>query len=468
MQRDDRLERGSMTRTQRNLLAAGALLVALALVLLLRERWLEKPLPSAIVLITLDTTRADHLGAYGYAAPTSPALDALARQGVRVEAAISPMPTTDPAHISILTGLYPRTHGIRVNGVPLQAEVANLGSWARRHGFRTAAFVSRKYTTPDALNLAGFEAQSGPEAEDRNGHATLTDAFEWLDRHEREPYFLWVHLFEPHLPYAPPGEFARRFVRGSKPPDVTFREATGARYSAAEIEAVTALYDGEIAYMDALIGSLLRRVAASRSEADAPLIIVVGDHGEALGELDARHRFAFGHGAFLYQGVVRVPLILVWRGHLAPGGVVDAPVDLVDIPATVFDLVGREGFATQGESFLPLIDRPVAPGAHYAFSERRVFDAPIRELTLEGDAQYAVQDERYKLILTLPDEAVQLYDLAQDPDERRDRASELPEVRARLRGALDDWLAETRPEREVDLTIPEDRVENLRALGYID
>jgi arylsulfatase A-like enzyme len=194
----------------------------------------------------------------------------------------------------------------------------------------------------------------------------------------------------------------------------------------------------------------------------------VGDHGEALGELDARHRFAFGHGAFLYQGVVRVPLILVWRGHLAPGGVVDAPVDLVDIPATLFDLIGRDGFATQGESFLPLIDRPAAPGAHYAFSERRVFDAPIRELTLEGDAQYAVQDERYKLILTLPDEAVQLYDLAQDPDERRDRASELPEVRARLRGALDDWLAETRPEREVDLTIPEDRVENLRALGYID
>jgi len=456
-----------MTRAQKSLLAAGAVITALVLVFLL-GRWIEKPLPSAIVLVTLDTTRADHLGAYGYPAPTSPLLDALAARGVRVENAISPMPTTDPSHLSIFTGLHPRTHGIRVNGVPLAKALDNLGSWAREHGFRTAAFVSRKFVTPRAFNLPGFDAQTGPDTEERNGRETLADALAWLDLHADAPFFLWVHFFEPHLPYGPPDKLVERVAPGLELPELKFREASGPRYSAEEIEAITALYDGEIAYMDALVDVLLRRVRAARPGNDAPLIVVVGDHGEALGELDARHRFAFGHGAFLYQGLLRVPLILEWRGRLEPGGVVHAPVSLVDLPATLFDLMGTDGFATQGQSFLPLIDRPAAPGARYAYSERRVFNEPVRELTLEGDAQFAVQDERYKLIVTLPDEEVELYDLEEDPGETRDRARDLPDVRARLRAALDAWLAETRPERDVDLTIPEDRVEDLRALGYIE
>jgi len=456
-----------MTRMQKTLLAAGAVIAMLVLVFLL-GRWLEKPLPSAIVFVTLDTTRADHLGAYGYPAPTSPLLDALAARGVRVANAISPMPTTDPSHISMFTGLYPRTHGIRLNGVPLEKALDNLGSWARDHGFRTGAFVSRNFVTPSALNLPGFIAQNAPEAEQRGGHETLANALTWLDDNADAPFFLWVHFFEPHLPYQAPVEIFERVAPGRKLERIAYRDATGPRYTAHEIEAITALYDSEIAYADTLVDVLLRRVHAARPGKDAPLIVVVGDHGEALGELDARHRFAFGHGAFLYQGLLRVPLILEWRGRLEPGGVVHAPVSLVSLPATLFDLMGTDGFATQGQSFLPLIDQPAAPGAHYAYSERRVFDEPPRGLTLEGDAQFAVQDERYKLILTLPDEAVELYDLEEDPGETRNRAGDLLDVHARLRAALDAWLAETRREQEVDLTIPEERVEDLRALGYIE
>jgi len=422
--------------------------------------------PTAILLITVDTTRADHLGAYGYGRPTSPAFDALVARGVLVEQAISPMPTTEPAHISLFTGLYPRTHGTRLNGVPLAQDFDNLATWARSRGFNTGAFVSRKHMLPSELHLLGFETESGPVAYQRDGAETLAEASRWLDAHAAEPYLLWVHFFEPHTPYDPPPAFLARFGGQPAVRAPRIRNGNPQRYSPAQIAVLTARYDGEIAYMDELVAQLVASVEETRPRSDAPLVVIAGDHGEALGELDRRHRFAFAHGAFLYQGLVHVPLLLIWPEQLPAGGRVRGAVSLVDIPATLFALMGEPGFESQGRSFVARIDR-ASDGAHYAFAERRAYRNPIPGLALRGREQFAVQDERYKLILTLPGEQMTLYDLARDPGETRNRASELPDVRVRLREAIDAWLARTRAS-DSPLVVPEERVRALEALGYIE
>jgi arylsulfatase A-like enzyme len=420
--------------------------------------------PPAILLLTLDTTRADHLGSYGYGRPTSPGFDALAARGVLVEQATSPMPTTEPAHISLFTGLYPRTHGTRMNGVPLAQSFDTLAAWARRRGFRTGAFVSRKHILPSDLHLAGFEVENGPAANQRDGAETLAEASHWLDAHAAEPYLLWVHFFEPHTPYAPPQAVLARFGRQARIRIPKIRNGEARRYSEPQVALLTTRYDAEIAYMDQLIEQLLALVAATRPQSDAPLVVIAGDHGEALGELNHRQRFAFAHGAFLYQGLLHVPMLLIWPGRLPAGGRVRGAVSLVDVPATLFDLMGETGFESQGQSFANRIDREDG-GPHYAFAERRAYKHPVTPLVLRGDAQYAVQDARYQLILSLPDEYVELYDLRDDPGETRNRAADLPLVRARLRDALDAWLARTRAS-ESPLEVPEDRVKALEALGY--
>lgn len=412
--------------------------------------------PSAILFITLDTTRADHLGVYGYERPTSPSLDMLAARGVRVTRAISTMPTTDPAHLSMFVGQYPRSHGVRRNGVPLPREVPNLAAWAQERGYATAAFVSRKHVIPRDLGLHGFDEQWGPDEKQVEGGVTLKQALAWLDKNGEQPFFLWVHFFDPHRSYEPPPEFFEKFATHDEQLQIS---ALSRPYTEDQIEALTGQYDGEIAYMDSLVGHLVQRVEALRPETEPPLIFVVGDHGEALGELQERHQYAFDHGNLLYQGIVRVPMFVVWDGRVPAGEVIESPVDLVDIPATLFQLMNVGGFETQGESFLTPGYGEAEPV--YAFSERRLF----RRLT--GKYQYAVQDRRFKLILNLPEESTEFYDLQTDADEELEAGDANPAERVRLRMALDAWLQRTPTSEYGDLPVQADRVEQLEALGYV-
>jgi len=290
------------------------------------RRGIEKVLQSGaasefnLVLLTLDTTRADHLGAYGYQEAETPVLDRLAGEGIRFADAISPVPLTLPAHVSILTGLDPQNHGVRHNGqYRLEASHTTLAEVLNEQGYETAAFVSafvldRRYGLAqgfdhydDRVAPATGQALGGLESE-RSAEEVTEAALDWLrSRASAKPYFVWVHYYDPHAEYRPPEAYVRRF--GGK------------------------LYDGEIAYVDAQVGRLVEALGDAGSRT---LLLVAGDHGEGLGEHGEEL-----HGRLLYEATQRVPLI-IWSPPIVRGPyVVDTLVaGLVDLFPTVLDLLG--------------------------------------------------------------------------------------------------------------------------------
>jgi arylsulfatase A-like enzyme/Tfp pilus assembly protein PilF len=290
----------------------------------------EEPAPVSVLLVTLDTTRADHLGCYGAERAATPNLDALARRGVRFDNAISPTPLTLPSHASLMTGMAPRRHGVRNNALfRLGAEPQVLAGALRGHGYRTAAFVSSAVLDRITGIDRGFDhyddvvrigSRGAFNYEERAASQTNDAVFRYLDGLS-EPFFLWVHYFDPHLPYVPPDPFRERFA--DRP------------------------YDGEIAFMDDGFGRLLaavERVAASL------VVVVAGDHGESLGEHGED-----AHGVFVYQATQRVPLIVAGPG-VPRDGIVAERVGLVDVAPTVLDLLGLSPMTgLDGQSVVPLI-----------------------------------------------------------------------------------------------------------------
>jgi len=427
-------------------------------------------LPRAIVLVTLDTMRADHLSIHGYARQTSPGLERIAAQGVRFERAISPLPTTDPAHLTMLTGLYPRTHGVWANGV-LMADpgLPNLAKWAQAQGYRTASFISRKHLIPSELDLLGFDHEDGPDERVRPGEETIEAAQRWIERYGDDPFFLWLHLFDPHEPYDSPAEFQRRWRPADAPESERVKNLPGRpAYAPEMLDVIVSEYDGALAYTDHLAEAFLDWLDAQLPAGEEALLVITSDHGEILDELDSRMQYAFDHGDTLHQGGLEVPWLIRWPGQVPAGRVVEEVVELVDLAPTLFDLMGVPGFATQGRSRAASIaGKQATPGPDLAFTQRRVARRQFAEDPSAID-QFAVQDRRYKLIVSLPSRRTELYDLEKDPFESRDLASELPAERDRLLGAFDAWIAKTPLDAKRSAEIPADKVEALRALGYLE
>jgi arylsulfatase A-like enzyme len=298
----------------------------------------------SVVLITLDTTRADHLGAYGDRRARTPNIDRLASEGVLFERAVTPAPTTLPAHASILTGLYPFAHGVRNNGAfSLGGGVPTLATVLHDAGYRTAAFVSA-FVLDRRYGLArGFDVYDDRLEIERRGDATAGAAAAWLSQTAREPtpFLLWVHLYDPHDPYDPPAALRQAFA--DRP------------------------YDGEIAAADEAVGVVLDRLSALGLAAST-IVAVVGDHGESLGE----HGEAT-HGMFVYESAVRVPMILRWPRKVAAGMRIRPLVRTVDLAPTLLEQAGRSGLPNaHGKSLAVMIDNPRgldAVGPDSAYSE---------------------------------------------------------------------------------------------------
>ena len=345
--------------------------------------------PPDVFLITIDTLRADHVHCYGYAGVATPALDALAKDGVRFTQAFTPSPITNTSHASILTGLLPGSHGVTDFGVPLSASHPTVAELLKAQNYRTAAFIGAVIL--DSKSLApgfdrGFDYYDNfPEHSstksrwgrlERRGMDVVEHAENWLSKHPAGPHFMWVHLYDPHDPYEPPAPYSQIYKDH--------------------------LYDGEIAYADSALAHFIAYLKRSGKYANS-VAVVVGDHGEGLGE---HHEDT--HGIFLYDSTTHVPLIVKLPGARGAGTVVTAQVRTLDIMPTLLELAtAAAAQKTDGESLEPYFDGK-SEAARPAFGETdyplRFGWAPLRSVRSEG----------FKFIEAPRPE---LYDLPLDPAE---------------------------------------------------
>jgi arylsulfatase A-like enzyme len=378
------------------------------------------PLPS-VLLVTIDTLRADRVGAYGDAQARTPNLDAIARAGLVFERAYAPAPLTLPSHATLLTGLQPPQHGVRGNGsFALAAGPATLAEALRVRGLRTAAFVggfplSRRFGLDRGFEHYDDRMEKSPglhfDFAERRAPEVVAVARGWLAQ-TAGPVFVWVHLFDPHAPYDPPPAYA-----GSDP------------------------YRGEIAAVDAAVGGLLE---AWDARPGSSFVAVTADHGEAFGEHGEE-----SHSLFVYDTTLHVPLIL--RGPGVRARRETKAVGLADVGATLLARVGGEGPPLPGRDLVA----PVAPRPLYAETLAPRLDFGWSDLR-------SWRDGRYKLIRAPRPE---LYDVESDPGETRDLAKADPQRAAALDGALGLALEEM-GERETQRAPDPEAAERLRALGY--
>jgi choline-sulfatase len=397
----------------------------------------NKPPQPDVFLITIDTLRADHVHCYGYENIHTPALDGLARDGIRFAQAFTPSPITNTSHTSILTGLLPSSHGVTDFAVPLAPTHPTLAELLKRNGYHTAAFIGAVIL--DSKTLApgldrgfdfydNFPAHSQTKSRwgriERRGMDVVQRAEAWMTAHPAGSHFVWVHLYDPHDPYEPPPPYS-----------LTYKDR---------------LYDGEIAYADSALGGFLGYLKKN-GRYDNALIVVVGDHGEGLGE----HR-EDTHGIFLYDSTTHVPLIVKLPAQPHPDQVVKTQVRTTDILPTVVDWLG-----------IPVPER--LDGA----SLKPYFDgAEERDRTAFGETDYplrfgwaplrSVRAEGFKFIEAPRPE---LYDLHADPGELANhyQASDLTVQKFRA------MLAEVKARASTPLAVGaagQGSSDALKALGY--
>jgi arylsulfatase A-like enzyme/Flp pilus assembly protein TadD len=392
-----------------------------------------------ILVITLDTTRADRLGCYGHAAARTPHLDSLASAGVLFEKAYTVAPLTLPAHASLFTGLYPAETGVRTNSRGrLDNSIPNLAQHLARNGYDTGGFVAAIVLDKIFGLNRGFKTYDDEFASSqpgvlmfgrrRPGDQVTDAALAWLKKKRSEPFFCWVHLFDPHLPYL------------SHPDAVDDGVTTDA-------------YDAQIAFADRQVGRLLAFLR-DHNLTHQTLIVVVGDHGEGLGE----HGEAT-HSLTLYNSVLRVPLIWSRPGHLPAGRRVTSNVSLVDIYPTILDELGLKP------------PQPVAGRSlRAALSGADTADSVCFGATDEPFLQYRWSPLRtliagnWKLIRTTRPE---LYDLANDPHELHDLAEINPVQRQALEQQLADFESRRSPRPGVEVPLSANELRALASLGYV-
>jgi arylsulfatase A-like enzyme/tetratricopeptide (TPR) repeat protein len=403
--------------------------------------------PLNVILVTADTLRADHLPVYGYDKVQTPNLDRMAASGVVFEQASTVVPLTLPAHSSMFTGTFPMHHGVRDNGGyyldPAQVTLAEI---LKENGYQTGGFVAAFVLDSrwglsqgfdhyfDDFDLNKFE-NVGLDTVQRPGGEVLKEATAWMDEVRKDRFFAWLHFYDVHTPYEPPEPFLSRY-----------RGYLGARY------------DGEIAYVDSLMGDLFSWLEKSDLEDDT-LVVFIGDHGESLGQ----HEEAT-HGFFIYDSSMHVPFLLQAPYRQIRGGLrIPAQVRSVDLMPTILELVGIERPATiQGTSLVPLLEgdtddlgllaysESFYPRHHYGWSELK-----------------SVRNGNFAFIDAPRPE---LFDVHADPNQTENLASQRAATVSEMKAALDDLVARYGVEG-IDEKAPEtpdpDTQAQLAALGYL-
>lgn len=392
-----------------------------------------------ILLITLDTTRADRLGCYGYSRAMTMAIDRLAAEGVLFENVFANAPLTTPSHASILTGLLPPEHGIRINGEgTLPTSVPTVAEQLGERGYRTGAFIGafvldRRFGLNRGFEVYDDDMRGGYYSDTelyrfRLGEKVTDAALAWLQQHAHDRFFCWVHLFDPHVPYDPhPEMFGSRFLDSP--------------------------YDGEIAYVDVQVDRLLRFLEDRRITRKT-VVIIAGDHGEGLDEHDERT-----HGYFTYNSTLRVPLLFFWPARWKTARRIAAPVMLADLAPTMLELAGRKPpTSVSGKSLLPLIEGQ-------AFAERDLYAET--ELPWRGHGwspQYVLIRWPWKYVHTARPE---LFNLETDPHESTNLVDAASDKAALLASDLVAWRATLAPRGTAGpAVLSEAERRTLESLGY--
>lgn len=451
---------------------------------------------SNIVLVTMDTLRADHLSAWGYERQTSPVIDALASEGVRFDQAWAQWPKTGPSFASFFTSTYPKDNGIvRRIGTPLPAEFLMLAETLQRRGYATHAVVSNGAVGSDYYFNQGFDSYVETWKLPPPGDGTANTA-EAVNREVRrvldgldpeQPFFLWVHYIDPHFPYTPPAEWLDPFLEDSvyEPIQEIAVSASAARRQIggigegqqlngrSDLGYYVAAYDAEIAYADHNLGLLLADMT-ERGLMDNTLTVFTADHGESLGE----HRYFFDHGRFSFETCLHVPLIFNFPGRIAPRVDLE-PVELIDVVPTMLQFAGvslPDSKWMQGKSLLPRLNGEAGDEDGYSHSEAGY--------ATKGRWQKIVRNQSHKLIYAPFEESQRhiggrkqpfaLFDLVNDPGETKNLMAEEPEIYEQLKAEMLVWwipdsfdvLVDANDTR-TDTEVSPETLEQLKALGYL-
>lgn len=403
----------------------------------------QKEQPLNVLLITMDTTRADRLGCYGYDAIQTPAIDALANKGVRYEKAYTVAPITLPSHLSMLSGTYPAYHSVRENaGYFVPKNLATLPKILKKHGFDTAAVVGafpldsqtgldQGFDLYDDYYPSNGDTWTQPQMrafyDERPASEVAHAAMKWLDDRQNKPFFLWTHFFDAHQPWTPPSPFRERYLHSP--------------------------YDAEIASVDASIGRIIAKLE-ELNLADNTLIILTADHGEGLGD-----HGELTHALFLYSSTIRVPLIVKDPTNPTPG-VVNTPVGTLDIFSTVLSRLGFQ-IPDQNQGLpLPLSDSQGDPNRQILSETmfgRLIYGwSPLKRLTA-GD----------HVLIHGPSN--RLFDRHTDPGENHDLATSQPSLLTAMRNKhrVEESKAKRNALERIAVAVSQEDMERLAALGYV-
>ncbi len=437
--------------------AAGCLLVGVCLWLFLRperevagkvaDLWSRAGVDNPnVILITLDTTRADHIGCYGSPGAKTPRLDALAGKGILFEQAATSSPLTLPAHCSILTGMYPTYHNVRINGnTALSEEQTTIAEILSAKGYECGAFIGAFVLDGRWGLKQGFEHYDDQfdlkkykhvdlGAIQRPGNQVMDAALSWLEGRKGKSFFAWIHLYDPHTPYEPPEPYRSEFgPRG-----------------------LAGLYDGEIAFLDEQIGRCVDWLENNGLNKNT-ILVLIGDHGEGLGSHGEGT-----HGYFIYDYAVHVPFIVVTPFERLRGVRVSSQVRAVDVFPTLLELAGTEPAAqSQGRSLVRLMFQPSKREEGYAYAE-----SMTPSLQFGWSPLHSLRTPRYKYI---DSPRAELYDLAQDSDEQTNLYEGNLGLVREMKAELERLMAETSrgaPTPQA-ANLDKETMERLSALGYI-
>lgn len=422
--------------------------LAFAALALLSPGSAQQPAPKIpnLVVITIDTLRADHLECYGYKSIKTPRINALAADGILVENAYSPIPLTLPSHASLFTGTYPIFHGVRdFTGFTLSKDRTTLATMLKSAGYGTGAIVASAVLEARWGINQGFDfyfdhfpptpQQNWEPVAERRGDEVVKEALHWLEKNRRDPFFLWVHLFDPHDPYTPPPPYDREYR--DRP------------------------YDGEIAYSDENVGHLVDGLKRNGLY-DNCLIVLLGDHGEGLGEHGEKT-----HGFFIYDSTLRIPLIFKLPGASGPRAKrIAGPLRIIDVAPTILQILGLSGKVRAPEV--------QGKGAYSALLGKASLSDRLSQAEImlpyyhfEWSPLFSIRMGRHKYIEAPKPE---LYDTVADPQEARNIFAENKGMAAQLKELLRQDLARFSPGSRAP-ALPRDvdpaTMEKLASLGYL-